>query len=706
MNAILIMMLAVAADAGEPTVDFDTRVIPVLTKAGCNTGACHGAAAGRGGFRLSLYGGDPEFDHRSIVHELEGRRVNPAKPDESLLLLKATESINHGGGPRLDYEGDGVNLLRQWIREGSLREHAGRLDELHVTPKSHVSARVGMTVKLNATALFSGGSIEDVTRWTVFSPEDPMAVEIDSQNATAKVLRKGRHIVVARFLDRVVPIEIVVPLSDEVVDLLNEPRRNFIDDHILATLETLRLPVSVPANGSTFLRRVTLDLTGRLPTPAMRSEYVNNPSPRKPMELIDRLLASDEFTEYWTLRFAKLLRIRSRPGDSQGALTYHTWLKSQIAERVPYDQLARRILTASGDTHQVGPANFYRTVEGPRKQAEFTSELFMGTRLRCANCHNHPLDRWTQDDYHGLAAIFAKIGRGRVINVSKRGEVTHPRTGEAAIPRIPGDSFLNAADDGRAKIAAWLTDSKNPFFAKAAVNRLWKALMGRGLVEPTDDLRATNPATHPPLLDELARDFVAHDYDVRHTLKTIALSGTYARSSISLPENVSDVQYYSHAVARSLGPEVLADAIADVTGIADQYGDQPAGTRAVSLFDSNIESETLNILGRCSREESCGTSDGAAGGLTLKLHLLNGPLLNRRIVQPDGRLTKLIAAGVPPDKIIKRFYELALNRTASSKEQRFWHDQIATTTNQKQRREILEDFLWSLLTCREFLTNH
>lgn len=706
MNAILIMMLAVAADAGESAVDFDTRVIPVLTKAGCNTGACHGAAAGRGGFRLSLYGGDPQFDHRSIVHELEGRRVNLANPDESLLLLKATESINHGGGPRLEYEGAGADLLHRWISEGTLRTHAGRLDELHVTPKSHVADRVGMTVDLNATALFSPGSFEDVTRWTVFTPEDPMAIKIDPQTATATVLRRGRHIIVARYLDHVVPIEIVVPLSNDVVDLSNEPRRNFIDDHILGTLETLRLLVSEPADDSTFLRRVTLDLTGRLPTPAVTSEFLNERSPQKREELVDRLLASDEFTEYWTLRFAKLLRIRSRPGDTKGALTYHTWLKSQIAERVPYDQLARRLLTASGDTHQVGPANFYRTVEGPRKQAEFTSELFMGTRLRCADCHNHPLDRWTQDDYHGLAAIFAKVGRGRVINVSMRGEVTHPRTGEAAIPRIPGDSFLKEVDDGRAKVAAWLTDSKNPFFAKAAVNRLWKALMGRGLVEPTDDLRATNPATHPPLLDALASDFVAHDYDLRHTLRTIALSRTYARSSSPLPENRFDDRYYSHAVTRTLGPEVLADAISDVTGIADQYGDHPPGTRAVSLFDPGIESETLKVLGRCSREESCETSDGAAGGLTLKLHLLNGPLLNRRIGHANGRLAKLMADGVTPGEIISRFYGLALGRAPTLKEQRFWRDQIAQTANQKQQREVLEDFLWGLLTCREFVTNH
>jgi hypothetical protein len=704
MHALLIMMLAVSADAGQSSIDFDTRVIPVLTKAGCNTGACHGAAAGRGEFRLSLYGGDPKFDHRSISLELEGRRVNLAKPDESLLLLKATESINHGGGPRLELDGAGATVLQQWIDEGASRSRSATLDEFSVEPRSRVVSGVGETVDLKAYARFSGSPIADVTQWTVFTPEDSAAVEIDSDTGTAAVLRRGRHIVVARYLDHVVPVEIIVPLSDQDVDLADEPRRNFVDDHVLRTLEVLHLPVSSAADDSAFLRRVTLDLTGRLPTPRMQNDYQRNSNLLKRQQLVDRLLASDEFTEYWILRFAKLLRIRSQPGDTQGALTYHKWLTRQIGTGVPYDQMARTILTATGDTHQVGPANFYRTGGGPRKQAEFASELFMGTRLRCANCHNHPLDRWTQDDYHGLAAIFAKINRGRVIKVVARGEVAHPRTGEAAISRIPGDRFLKDADDGRAEMAAWLTDPKNPFFAKAAVNRLWKAMMGRGLVEPTDDLRATNPATHPPLLKQLADDFVEHGYDLRHTLRLIVLSSTYGRSLQPSPDNQADDRYYSHAFTRPLGPEVLADAIADVTGVFDQYADHPPDSRAVSLFDPKIESETLNVLGRCSREESCETSGEGSGGLTLKLHLLNGPLLNRRIVASEGRLTKLIAAGVAAEEIVNRFYRLALCRDPSAVERSFWNGQLSA--NGSNERDVLEDFLWSLLTCKEFVTNH
>lgn len=704
MHALLIMMLAVSADAGPSRIDFDTRVIPVLTKAGCNTGACHGAAAGRGEFRLSLYGGDPGFDHRSIALERKGRRVNLAKPDESLLLLKATESINHGGGPRLELDGAGASVLSQWINEGASRSRSARLDDFFVEPQSRVVSGVGATVDLKASAHFSGSPVSDVTRWTVFTPEDSAAVEIDSNSGMATVLRRGRHIVVARYLDHVVPVEIIVPLSDRDVDLAEEPRRSFVDDHVLRTLEVLHLPVSPAADDSAFLRRVTLDLIGRLPTPTMQHEYAVNSSPTKRQQLVDRLLVSDEFTEYWTLRFAKLLRIRSQPGDTQGALTYHSWLRRQIGNGVPYDQLARTILTATGDTHEVGPANFYRTGGGPRKQAEFASELFMGTRLRCANCHNHPLDRWTQDDYHGLAAIFAKVNRGRVIKVVARGEVAHPRTGEAAISRIPGDRFLEDADDGRAEMAAWLTDPQNPFFAKTAVNRFWKAMMGRGLVEPTDDLRATNPATHPPLLKQLADDFVEHGYDLRHTLRLIALSSTYSRNSQLSPENQSDDRYYSHAFSRPLSPEVLSDAIADVTGVFDHYADHPPDTRAVSLFDPKIESETLTILGLCSREESCETPREGSGGLTLKLHLLNGPLLNRRVVAAEGRLANWIAAGVDAEEIVDRFYRLALCREPAAGERSFWNGQLSADGSNE--RDVLEDFLWGLLTCKEFVTNH
>lgn len=702
--ALLIAVIAASPSAtAEDQVDFDNQVIPVLTKAGCNTGACHGAAVGRGGLKLSLYGGDPDTDFRSIVLDLEGRRVNYADADESLIVRKPTESMEHGGGERLLQDGEGANLLLRWIRQGTPRPRGKQLSEFDVTPKTHVATAVDQTLKLQATARFSDGSQADVTRWTVFTAEDASAVEIDPDSAEVKLLRPGRNIVVARYLDRVVPIELIVPLSEQPVDLSAEPRVNLIDEHVLATLATLRLPVSPAADEATFLRRVTLDLTGRLPTIEMQEHFAETGDRQL---LVDQLLESDEFNEYWTMRLAKLLRIRSQPGDSTGAQTYHDWLQQQIATATPYDKMARELLLGMGDSHEIGPANFYRTAGGAREQAEFVSELFMGNRLRCANCHNHPLDRWTQDDYHGLSAIFAKVGRGRVIKTNNRGEVTHPRTGDAAVQRIPGRQFLEPDDDGREALASWLTEPENPYFARAIVNRLWKAMMGRGLVEPADDLRDTNPATHPALLAELARDFVEHRYDLRHTLRMIAVSATYSRSSVATDANRADDRYYSHSLSRPLEPEVLADAISDIVGLPDRYGDQPLGTRAVALFDSNIRSSALDILGRCSREDSCEAGAESVGGLPRKLHMFNGPLLNKRIRDPNGLLLQLMSQREKPDEIVEWFYRRALCRYPTEAERAFWQQQVSMAGDDDERREILEDFVWSLLTCRETTTNH
>ncbi|MCG8653479.1 MAG: DUF1549 and DUF1553 domain-containing protein [Pirellulales bacterium] len=719
MYMLWILFASVLPGETGATVDFDNDVIAVLTKAGCNTGACHGAAIGRGGFKLSLYGGDPPADYQAIVRELEGRRINLARPDESLIVLKPTEAMEHGGGYRLDPDAAGARRLVAWIEQGAQRHKRRDLKHLSVFPTTHVAHQLGEQIQLQANAHFSDGSTRDVTSWTVFTPEDPASVTVDLKTAQATVLRRGRHIVVARYLNQVVPIEILLPLSDLAISVPADSGANFIDDHVSNLLSTLKIPASPACDDATFLRRVSLDLTGRLPSAKLaRSFLASDDVPQradlpkraelpKRDELVERLLRSEAFNDYWTLKLAKLLRIHAQPQDNQGALAYHRWLRQQISRGVGYDQITHQILVSSGDSHQVGPANFYRTVAGPREQAELTSELFMGSRLRCANCHNHPLDRWTQDDYHGLAAIFAKVKSGKIVSVGSRGEVTHPRTGENALAKIPGAAFLPEQGDPRQSLAEWLIKPDNPYFAKAIVNRLWKAMMGRGLVEPTDDLRATNPATHPKLLDQLARDFVEHDYDLRHTLRMIATSNTYARDAKTSAANASDDRFYSHALRKPLEPEVLADAFSDVLGVAETYGQQPLGTRAVALFDPQTQSDSLDILGRCSRDNSCeANSAQSSAGLPLKLHLLNGPLLNRRITAAQGRLAQLLQAETPPLEIIETYYHLAFCRGPSNAEKEFWLEQIRMASDAESQRALLEDFVWSLLTCNEFVTNH
>lgn len=697
-------------------VDFENDLIPIFTKFGCNAGACHGAAAGRGEFKLSLFGGNPQADYEAVVRQLAGRRINLMYPEESLVILKPTAQTSHGGGHVLDENGEGVQLLRDWIQQGALYETLRHLERVEISPQKHVISNLESPVQLHATAHFSDGTREDVTRWTVFTPEDTSAIEIDTATAVAKVRRRGRHIILARYLTEVVPIEFITPLNE--VPIQNAYKNNathtspesvntIIDDEILKLLSTLRLPVSPTVDDATFLRRVTLDLTGHLPAPKAVTAFLGDPDTNKRETLADTLLQSDEFNEYWTLQLAKLLRIGAQEKNTQGAFVYHQWLSEQIRDGIGYNQIARSVILATGDSHEVGPANFYRTVNGPREQAEFMSELFMGARLRCANCHNHPLDKWTQDDYHGLAAIFAKIDSDQIVKVKPSGEVIHPATREKAIARIPGDQFLSTnIVDGRIELVDWLTGQDNPYFAKAIVNRLWKAMMGRGLVEPVDDFRSTNPATHPELLTELADDFVTHGYDLRRTLKRIALSEAYARSSNALPRNKTDDRFYSHALQKPLEPEVLADAISDVLGIPDTYGNEPEGTRAVSLFNPNTESEALDILGRCGRETSCESATEVTDGLQRKLHLFNGDLLNARIDVPDSRLDKLMSDGKSPMEILDEFYLAALSRHPTGAEQQFWKQHIDVNASASSQRAILEDMVWSLLTCNEFVTNH
>lgn len=697
-------------------ISFENDLIPIFTKFGCNAGACHGSAAGRGEFKLSLFGGNPQADYAAIVRQIAGRRVNLIHPEKSLVILKPTAQTRHGGGRVLkedpEHGDEAVQLLHDWIRQGARYETKRHLKYVDITPKKQIVSNLKQTIHLKASAHFSDGTTEDVTRWTVFTPEDISAIEINPSAAIAKLNRRGRHIIIARYLTEVIPIEFIAPLNETIDKSSNtnnavEKTDAIIDSEIQKLLSTLRLPVSATADDATFLRRVTLDLTGRLPTPENVNAFLAETDTKKRETLVDTLLASEEFNVYWTLQLAKLFRVRSRDRNTQGAYAYHQWLSQQLRDGVGYDDIARSVILATGDSHQVGAANFYRTVDGPREQAELMSELFMGARLRCANCHNHPLDRWTQDDYHGLAAIFAKIENEQIVRVKPTGTVIHPVTREKAQLRIPGERFLSTdVVDGRRALADWLTDPENPYFAKAIVNRLWKVMMGRGLVEPVDDFRSTNPATHPDLLTALADDFITNGYRLRHTLRQIALSNAYARSANATPQNRIDDRFYSHALKKPLAPEVLADALSDVLGVPDTYGAEPEGTRAVALIDPNTRSDALDILGRCSRQTSCETSISAADGLQRKLHLFNGDLLNARIGVPGSRLDKLIISSTLPMDIVREFYLAALSRHPTHKEQTFWQQHIDVDVSANAQRAILEDMVWSLLTCNEFVTNH
>lgn len=704
MSGAAWLCLAVLAATSERVASFDTEIIPVLTKAGCNAGACHGAAAGRGGFHLSLWGTDPAADYEAIVHALEGRRVNLANPERSLILAKPTGQLDHGGDVALEQEGPGAKRLLNWIRSGAARGSPRRLTSLEVTPQRQFKAELPASVPVRVTARFEDGPAENVTAWTVFTSADRSSVEID-RDFVAQIRRRGQHVVTARFLERIVPIQFTVPLSDAIVDLTSEPRASFIDDEILRVQSELRLPVSPPASDAAYLRRVSLDLTGRLPEPDVVAAFLEDQEPDQRSRLVNTLLHSDAFADYWTLRLARLLRIHSLPNEKEGMHAYSKWLRREIDRDAPLDEIARQLITATGDSHEIGPANFGRMVADARSQAELVGQFFLGVRLGCANCHHHPLDKWSQDDYHGLAAVFARLERGRHVQFTSRGAVTNLRTNEPALPRIPSVRDLTAEGDHREEVARWLTSRDHRTFVKATVNRLWRALFGRGLVEPTDDLRETNPPTHPELLERLAEDFVEHGASIRHTLQRIALSHTYGRSEAVVTGNATEDRFYSHSYRRPLDPEILADAIADVTGVANEFLGHAPGTRAVTLIDPLTPAPSLDILGRCSRFAGCEENGVSGGGLPAQLHLLNGELINRKLAEPTSRLRRMIDAGAQDDEIVDAFYVRALSRHATEDELKRWRQRLATG-EPNHRVERLEDFLWSLLNSRQFVENH
>lgn len=697
MQAFLAMAL-LAVEVDVRPVDFDTQVMPILTKAGCNAGACHGAAAGRGGFHLSLYGSRPQDDFVEITQALEGRRVNHSNAMNSLVLMKPTEQVNHEGGTRLESDGANFEMLRRWIAEGAARREGRELSGFQIAADRTV-VLVGETVQLTAVATFSNTTRQNVMPWTVVKADDPSAIAIDSLGKMT-VKRSGRHVIVARYLNHVVPLELLASERKASADDAIVSKKSSIDEFIAFRLNQLGLTAVAAAEDGEYLRRLSLDLTGRLPSPAVVASFAADTDSDKRRTQMERYLKSNEFNAYWTHQLAQLFRVAGGRSNSPALVSYYAWIADCVSNNVPFDEIARQLVLADGSLTDNAPANFYAVVQDARAQAEFFSNAFLGVRLQCANCHDHPLDAWTQDDYHGLAAIFAGIKRGPVIRVTTSGEVIHPATGDAAVPKVPGADFLRDPGDHRPALVEWLTSERNPYFSKAIVNRLWSHLMGRGLVEPVDDLRVTNPATHPELLDWLAEDFVEHRYQIRHTIRRICLSEAYGRSSHGKDIGSAERDFYSVSHVKPLSPVVLMDAVSDVTGVKSQF--ETKSSRAVSLSGLVGKSKVLNLLGRC-QSSDCGTGGGMQGNLPVQLHLINGAILNRRLIDEHGLLAQAVASEASASELVIDFYLRALGRRPSATEADFWGEQFSASVD---RFEVAQDFLWTLLSSEEFRTNH
>ncbi len=694
------MLCAVGSTAAE--IDFDTDVVPLLSKAGCNAASCHGSAAGQGGFRLSLFGGDPGFDYRSIVNELEGRRISFVEPRKSLLIAKPTGQLGHGGGDVIDADSETVRVISQWIEAGAHRKMLRKMSGLIVTPISFAADSIPADFQIQVTAVFSDGLRRDVTKTAVYGSQDDSALAID-EAGQATIQRAGQQIATVRLGDQVTSITVTSPIGTAIPVLPESAKLNWIDDEINATLLALRLAPAEPCGDREFVRRVSLDLTGRLPSPPLVIRLLSDSTRIDRAELVDELLRSDEFTDYWTHRLATQLRLQKPGTDSLASDAFYRWLHGQVADDVGWDSIADAIILSEGDSREPGAATVHRYFATAREEAEYMSEVLMGVRLRCANCHNHPLDRWTQDDYHGLAAAFVGLDRDRVVRFTGRGEITHPRTGEPAVAKIPGQQFIVGDRDPRKAFAEWITSPDNPYFGKAMAGRVWEALMGRGLVSPVDDMRATNPPSHPELLQGLSHYLTENEFKLRPLIRLICNSAAYSRAGRANSSDRVDNRFYSHGLTKQLSAEVLADAISDVTGVADDYD---GVRRAIDVVDWTISANKLRFLGQCLPGEQCMPTPGIERGIASQLHLMNGGLINEKIQDSGGRLHMLINEGVSTDEIINTFYLVALSRPPTADELTGWLDRIGPTAAEQERAARLEDFLWALLNCHEFSTNH
>ncbi len=701
---LLLALLATgtaAAETGGPgseRLDFTTRILPILTRHGCNAGACHGAATGQGGFRLSLLGYDPAADHFALTRELGARRIDPVHPADSLFLRKASDRIDHEGGRRIRVDSPEFDRLRRWVAAGAPFGPPNlRVAALSVEPRLLAGVRSTGTTPLRVTARLTDGTVEDVTPWALYSSNDDAVAAVD-RDGRVTVRGPGTTALMIRYGGQVEAVRVEQPFpSGQASDAAGPPPgpATFVDRLVFARLERMGLPVSPLADDLTFLRRSTLDLAGRLPTPGEVSAVAAGMDPGWRDGWIDRLVDSGEAADLWTLRWADLLRISGRRGGGGSAAAYQGWLRQQVAANRPWDALVRDLLVASGDPATHGPAGFLQIASDPRDLAEAAAGMFLGLRIGCARCHAHPADRWTREDHHRFAAHFARVRRdGGRITEAAAGEVEDPATGQPLAPAPLGGVAMTDADaNRRERLAGWLTAPDNPWFARAVVNRVWRHLMGRGLVEPVDDLRPTNPATHPDVLDALADHLVRTGFDLRDLVRTIARSRVYQLSSRALPGNAGDDRLHSHARVKAPSAQVFLDMVADATGIPEVFPDQPDVARAVRLVGVQTPSHALDVLGRCGREQACEPAGGTGGGLAMALHLINGHTINDRLAPAVGPFLD-----VPDPDALTGLHLRTVSRPPSPGERAAWGAMTATG----DRREVLEDLLWALLNGREF----
>ena len=731
--------LTVEAAAVPAPIHFANQIVPIFTKNGCNGGGCHGKSAGQNGFRLSLLGFEPAEDYEHLVKEARGRRLFPASPERSLLLTKGAAILPHGGGQRLDPNSDDWNRLVRWIRQGMPvgASDAPKIARLEVFPTERTLPLNGEQ-QLVVTAHFTDGSTEDVTRGSLYEPNDKDMASTEANGRVKVFNQPGEVAVMVRYQGQVATFRGTVPLGIAVREL--PPVRNFVDELVFRQLKEVGLPPSAVCDDTTFLRRVTVDLAGRLPTPGELESFLKAAGQTEGRTdareaVIDRLLASTDYAEYFANKWSALLRNKRGEGrHARGNFAFHAWIRDGLQANKPFDQFAREIIAASGDLAENPPVAWYRQVRTMQTQLEDISQLFLGQRLQCAQCHHHPYERWSQADYWSFGAFFSQVSYqsgaqpGEDVIAHKRGaaQATNKKTGQPVKPAGLGDAIegLSPEDDPRQALADWITRPDNRFFAKALVNRYWKHFFNRGLVDPEDDLRDTNPPTNPALLEALASDFVKSGYNLKHLVRTLASSSTYQLSATPNEYNAKDRHHFSRFYPRRLTAEVLYDSVQTLLQTESQFEGLPVGTRAVALPDNsyNAANNFLRVFGRPESSSACECERSMDASLSQSLHLLNAKDIQDRLAVDTGRAARLAAEDSRTDEAkIRDLYRLTFAREPETAETQLAlaHLQKMTaavkpgkdaketaTARLKARREAYEDTLWALLNTKEFSFNH
>ncbi len=703
----------VAGAAKTLPISFRMDVMPVFMKANCNTGSCHGAARGKDGFRLSLFGFDPEGDYHRITREMPGRRLNQSAPAESTLVEKAVGSVQHTGGKRIEPGTEMYQTLVNWVAAGSPNDDVSKLPKLvdvQIAPQQAVMDGPGTKQRMTVLAKYSDGTDRDVTNLAVFLTNNETSAAVDPTGMVTAGDR-GEAFVMARFETFTVGSQFLVLPKGLKFDYPAEQDANYVDTLVANKLKKLRISPSPVCDDETFVRRVFLDIVGVPPTIKEATAFLDSKDPNKRAALIDDLLGRKEFTELWVNKWAELLQIRSSQQVSYKSMfLYYNWLVDRISKNTPMDEMVRELLGASGGTFKNPPTNFYQQTTDQLVLTENVAQVFMGMRIQCAQCHNHPFDRWTQDDYYGFMAFFSQIGRKgtddyreTVIFNSGGGETNHPVGGRVMPPKFLGDEAPNTAGkDRRAILAEWLASPRNPFFAKSFANRVWAHFFGIGIVDPVDDFRVSNPASNPELLDELAKRFTESKYDLRKLVRDICNSRTYQRSTQRNETNQSDEKNFAHANLRRIQAESLLDTISVVTDTKDKFNGLPLGSRAVQIADGGFSNYFLTTFGRATRETPCSCEVKMEPTLSQALHLLNGDTVNQKI-KAGGVIDKLMAEHPKVEDRIAKLYMRCLARKPSAEEIEKVKGSLDPKADPKQ---AMEDLFWALLNSREFLFNH